>query len=65
MSKRVMRAQQAFLVRYRGEVFVKHLLAVNDRTDLQEVELSCSVVVQSAGKFNLYRSLHAVGTMSH
>ena len=58
MSEGVVRPQQTVLVRYLLQVFVEHLLRVNDRSYLQEVELTRAVVVQVTCELYLHRSFH-------
>ena len=47
------------------EVLIEHLLAVNDRSDLQEVELSRAVIVDITCQLDLYRAPHSFLSVSH
>ena len=63
MTETVMRTQQTLVIGNGIQVFVEHLLGVHDGSDLQQVELTRAVIVQIAGKLNLHRTLHLVGTV--
>ena len=65
MSERIVRTQQASLVVNLGQVLVKHLLAVYDRTHLQQIEFSRAVVVYIACELYLNRTPHALGSVFH
>ena len=62
MTEGVVGAQEALLVGDGLEVFVEHLLGIDDGADLQEIELAGTVVVEVAGKLDLHGALHLVGT---
>ena len=65
MTQRVVRAQQTLLVGNGGQVFVEYLLGVDDRTNLQQVELAADrqavALLQIAGEFYLDRAPHLLG----
>ena len=63
MSEGVGRAQETLFVGDGLQVFFKHLLGIDDGSDLQQVELSRAVVIQIAGKLNLHRAPHLVSTI--
>ena len=65
MAQRVVRPQQTTLVGQLREIFVEHLLRVDNGTYLQQVELSRAVIVDVAGQFNLYRAPHPLGSELH
>ena len=61
MAQRVIAAQQTLLVGNLLEVLVEHLLRVDDRTYLEQIQLTRLVVTQIAGELNLHGTLHGVG----
>ena len=65
MSQGMVGTQQAVVIIDLGEVLIEHLLAVNDRSDLQEVELSRAVVVDITCQLDLYRAPHSFLSVSH
>ena len=63
MTQRVVGAKQTAFVRDRRQILVEHLLAVDDGTNLQEVEVAGNTFVtpiEIAGKFYLDRPLHGL-----
>ena len=62
VSEGVIGAQQTSVVGNLLEVFVKHLLGVDDRTDLQQIQLPSHALpvvrVEIAGKLYLHRATH-------
>ena len=65
MPERVVRAQQAVGVGYRREVFVEHLLLVDNGAYLQQVERPCAVGVEVTCELYLHRSAHSLCTEAH
>ena len=57
-----MRAQQALFVRNGSKVFVQHLLGIDDRTNLKEIEVAFDAksfaLVEIAGKLDFHRTTH-------
>ena len=62
MPERVVRAQQALLVGNLRQVLLKHLLAIHNRTNLQQIEFPRLVVVDITCKLYLHRALHLLLT---
>ena len=63
MTQRVVGAKQTAFVGDRRQILVEHLLAVDDGTDLQEVEVAGNTFVtpiEIAGKLYLDRPLHGL-----
>ena len=64
MTKTIMRTQKTLIIRYGIQIFIKNLLGIYNRTNLQEIELTCSIIIQVTGKFDFYRTFHLVSTKS-
>ena len=54
MTQRVVGAEQGFLIRYGGEVFIQHFFGVYDRTYLQQVESARFILFAAHGGGKLY-----------
>ena len=65
MAQRIVRPQQAALVGQLRQVFLQHLLRVDDGAYLQQVELARPVVVDVAGQLYFHRPLHAFSSELH
>ena len=65
VSGGVVRTQQTLLIGNALQVFIQHLLTVNNRSDLQQVELSRTVVVYITSQFYLHRTFHGLGAKLH
>ena len=63
VTQRVMRAQQTVGIGNLLQILVEHLLRVDYRTDLEQVELSTTVVIKITGELDLYRPAHLLGTI--
>ncbi len=65
MAQGVVGTQQTLGIRYGPDILVEHLLGIHDRTDLEEIEIAGLVGMDIAGKLNLHRSAHRLGTVLH
>ena len=66
MTERIVRAQQALAVGDGSQVLVEHLLGVDNRTNLEQIEIArhpAARTVQIAGELNLHRPAHLLGTI--
>ena len=65
MAQGVVGTEQTVGIRYRPDILVEHLLGIHDRADLEEIEIAGLVGMDIAGKLNLHRSAHRLGTALH
>ena len=64
VTERVVGTHQALLVGNRREVFLEHLLRIDNRTNLQKIE-RCLVAFKIARKLDFNRSAHRLNTIFH
>ena len=65
MTQRIVRTQQAVGIRDSLHIFIKHLLGINDRTNLKKIEFASPVIIDIAGKLYLHRSAHSPCSILH
>ena len=65
MPERIVGTEQAVGIRYRLHILVEHLLGIHYRTNLEQIELTGSIVVDIAGKLYFHRTAHRFGTKLH
>ena len=63
MSQTVVRAEQTLFVGDGIQILVEHLLGIHDRTNLQQIELASTIIVQITCELYLHRTLHLIGTI--
>src|SRR5574344_2819426 len=67
VSQRIVGSQQTGLIRYLLQILVQHLFAVHNRANLQQAELSRTVIVQVTGELYLHGAAHFISStfLSH
>ena len=65
MTQRIVRTQQAVGIRDSLHIFIKHLLGIDDRTNLKKIEFASPVIIDIAGKLYLHRSAHSPCSILH
>ena len=62
MAQRIPGTQQATPIGNLGQILIQHLLAVDDGTNLEEIEIARTVFVEIAGKLYFHGTAHLHGT---
>ena len=65
MTQRIVRTQQAVGIRDSLHIFIKHLLGIDDRTNLKKIEFASPVIIDIAGKLYLHWSAHSPCSILH
>ena len=65
MPERIVGTEQTVGIRYRLHILIEHLLGIHYRTNLKQIELAGSIVVDIAGKLYFHRTAHRLGAKLH